>query len=247
MHFAEEKDKNYKKPRRPCPFCGEFKGRIKDHLTSKHKNEEVRHALSFPKELRDRAFAKLRKEGIFKANAEMLSKEKVDISKLIKERNQGEGKNIKMCSLCKGFFSAHLIYKHKKVCPAAEGTLTPTSIPVQNLVEDKSFSFEYRGKILGSFTKAEQKEIILNDRWLKVYGYHVYQNVASSRKREKKRLSLNAKLREIARLFIEFKKVILEKQNRDPKSCSEMFQRRNVSHLQEAIINLTVDKITKKV
>lgn len=248
MHFAEEKDKNYKKPKRPCPFCGEFKGRIKDHLTSKHKNEEeVRHALSFPKELRDRAFAKLRKEGIFKANAEMLSKEKVDISKLIKERNQGEGKNIKMCSLCKGFFSAHLIYKHKKVCPAAEGTLTPTSIPVQNLVEDKSFSFEYRGKFLGSFTKAEQKEIILNDRWLKVYGYHVYQNVASSRKREEKRLSLNAKLREIARLFIEFKKVILEKQNRDPKSCSEMFQRRNVSHLQEAIINLTVDKITKKV
>lgn len=76
MHFAEEKDKNYKKPRRPCPFCGEFKGRIKDHLTSKHKNEEeVRHALSLPKELRDRAFAQLRKEGIFKANAEMLSKE----------------------------------------------------------------------------------------------------------------------------------------------------------------------------
>lgn len=125
--------------------------------------------------------------------------------------------------------------------------MTPTSIPVQNLVEDKSFSFEYRGKILGNFTKAEQKEIILNDGWLKVYGYHVYQNVASSRKRVEKRLSLNAKLREIARLFIEFKKVILEKQNRDPKSCSEMFQRRNVSHLQEAIINLTVDKITKKV
>lgn len=80
-----------------------------------------------------------------------------------------------------------------------------------------------------------------------MYGYHVYQNVASSRKRVEKRLSLNAKLREIARLFIEFKKVIMEKQNRDPKSCSEMFQRRNVSHLQEAIINLTVDKITKKV
>lgn len=125
--------------------------------------------------------------------------------------------------------------------------MTPTSIPVQNLVEDKSFSFEYRGKNLGSFTKAEQKEIILNDGWLKVKGYHVYQNVASSRKRVEKRLSLNAKLREIARLFIKFKKVILEKQNRDPKSCSEMFQRRNVSHLQEAIINLTVDKITKKV
>lgn len=125
--------------------------------------------------------------------------------------------------------------------------MTPTSIPVQNLVEDKSFSFEYRGKFLGSFTKAEQKEIILYDGWLKVYGYHVYQNVASSCKRVEKRLSLNAKLREIARLFIEFKKVILEKQNRDPKSCSEMFQRRNVSHLQEAIINLTVDKITKKV
>lgn len=114
MHFAEEKDKNYKKPRRPCPFCGEFKGRIKDHLTSKHKNEEeVRHALSFPKELRDRAFAMLRKEGIFKANAEMLSKEKVDISKLIKERNQGEGKNIKMCPYAKDF-SAPILYTNIK-------------------------------------------------------------------------------------------------------------------------------------
>lgn len=92
MHFAEEKDKNLKKPRRPCPFCGEFKGRIKDHLTSKHKNEEeVRHALSLPKELRDRAFAQLRKEGIFKANAEMLSKEKVDNLKTYK-RTESRGR-----------------------------------------------------------------------------------------------------------------------------------------------------------
>lgn len=37
------------------------------------------------------------------------------------------------------------------------------------------------------------------------------------------------------------------KKNRDAESGSEMFQRRNVGHLQDAVIHLTVDKTTEKV
>lgn len=88
MYFVEEKDKNYKKLKRFCFFCGEFKGRIKDYLILKYKNEEeVWYVLLLLKELRDRVFVQLRKEGIFKVNVEMLSKEKVDILKFIKEWN----------------------------------------------------------------------------------------------------------------------------------------------------------------
>lgn len=56
-------------------------------LILKYKNEEVWYVFLFLKELRDRVFVKLRKEGIFKVNVEMLSKEKVDILKFIKEWN----------------------------------------------------------------------------------------------------------------------------------------------------------------
>ncbi|XP_061166803.1 uncharacterized protein LOC133175710 [Saccostrea echinata] len=237
------------KPKRPCPFCGEMKGRLTDHLKAKHKNEEqVKNALQLPKHLRNRAFDEMKKEGIFKANSEMIKSGDLEVSKLIRERNQGNPSSLKMCSVCKGFFNAKVIYKHKRTCVAAEGSaVSPLSLSMRCLTEDDKYPKEYTQEILESFRDTDYGALIRKDDWIKRYGFHLYQNIQGSIKKVEKRLSLNSKLRRLAHLFLAFKKIFEEKRKRQVKSCSEMFSRNHIVELQEAILKMTVDENAKKV
>ena len=95
-------DDSSKTLKRPCLFCGKFLAKLKRHLISNHsKEEEVSNALKLPKHLQNRQFAKMRKAGIFKVNAEkMKSEEKINEVYLIRERNHGEGA-LTICLFCK--------------------------------------------------------------------------------------------------------------------------------------------------
>ncbi|XP_062606599.1 uncharacterized protein LOC134268369 isoform X2 [Saccostrea cucullata] len=245
----ETAKRNSAKLKRPCPFCGEMKGRLTDHLKAKHKNEEqVKNALQLPKYLRDRAFDEMKKEGIFKANTEMIKSGDFDVSKLIRERNQGDPSSLKMCSVCKGFFNAKVIYKHKRTCVAAEGsTASPSSLSVRFLAEDDKYSKEYTQEILESFRDTDYGSLIRKDDFIKRYGFHLYQNIQGTLKKVEKRLSLNSKLRRLAHLFLAFKKMFEEKRKRQVKDCSEMFSRKHIMELQDAVLDMTVNKKTKKV
>ena len=69
-------DDSSKTLKRPCLFCGKFLAKLKRHLISNHsKEEEVSNALKLPKHLQNRQFAKMRKAGIFKVNAEKMKSE----------------------------------------------------------------------------------------------------------------------------------------------------------------------------
>ena len=250
LFLPGNKRKRRPRPKRPCPFCGIMRLRIRDHCVAKHKGEQqVIHAESLPKDLRDLAYKQLRKEGIFKANAEILKDKVVDVSKLHRERNQGQPSSLKMCSECKGFFRSDLIHRHKKHCPAAEGsTTTPSSVSLWTLMPDTDYSQLYRTDILESFRESDYGTLIRSDDWIKTYGYILYQNIEGSVKRIEKRFSLTSKLRRLAHLFLEFKKTAGKSCFADSlDSCSKMFDRRNIPLLQQAISNLTQDKETKKV
>nr|XP_022289687.1 uncharacterized protein LOC111101473 isoform X1 [Crassostrea virginica] len=140
-----------------------------------------------------------------------------------------------------------MIYKHKKTCMAAEGsTDMPVSLSTRNLADKDNFSEEYKTEILESFRETEYGNLIRNDEWIKHYGYFLYENLQGSCKKVEKRLSLNSKLRRLAHLFIEFKKVVEERKQIKADSCSEMF---NIDHYEElkiAIANMTRDKETGK-
>ena len=52
---------------RPCTFCCAMQTNLHRHIVLKHKNEEVaQHAMKLPESERRRAFASLKKNGIFK-------------------------------------------------------------------------------------------------------------------------------------------------------------------------------------
>uniref|UniRef100_K1PSU4 Uncharacterized protein n=1 Tax=Magallana gigas TaxID=29159 RepID=K1PSU4_MAGGI len=245
---AEEKNKGKSRPKRPCPFCGQVKGRLTEHIKSKHKTEEkVKHALTLPKDLRDRAFDTMKKEGIFMANNQLLKSRDVDMTNLIRERNQGK-KSLKVCSTCKGFFSTSQIYKHIRKCLGAEGsTNTPVSLSTRSLVDDSEFTTDFKEEVLESFRDSDYGDLIRNDNWIKHYGYFLYENMQGSCKKFEKRLSLNSKLRRLAHLFLEFKSVMADRKQKVVESCSEMFNIDYYEELKQAIGNMTRDKESNKI
>lgn len=225
-----------------------MKGRLTEHIKSKHKTEEkVKHALTLPKDLRDRAFDTMKKEGIFMANNQLLKSRDVDMTNLIRERNQGK-KSLKVCSTCKGFFSTSQIYKHIRKCLGAEGsTNTPVSLSTRSLVDDSEFTTDFKEEVLESFRDSDYGDLIRNDNWIKHYGYFLYENMQGSCKKFEKRLSLNSKLRRLAHLFLEFKSVMADRKQKVVESCSEMFNIDYYEELKQAIGNMTRDKESNKI
>ncbi|XP_065942405.1 uncharacterized protein [Magallana gigas] len=236
------------RPRRPCPFCGTMASRLTDHMKRKHKMEEsVKAALALPKELRDREFQKIKKEGIFLANKNLLKEKNPDYSKILAERNQGKDA-LAMCSLCKGFYHRKIINRHKKRCASAEGTTDYPATYNIKLVSQPNFSHSYVEEILNRFQESEISSVIRSDDWIQRYGYLCFQNFEGTEKRTEKRSSLMSNLRRLARLFLEFKQIIAkENPSIELNSCSQMFDRDFILYIQEAICSITTDKDTNAV
>lgn len=59
--------RNYKKPARPCPFCGVMQAKLTRHIKLKHKEDKrVVEALGLPQPLKRQAFRQFKEEGIMK-------------------------------------------------------------------------------------------------------------------------------------------------------------------------------------
>ncbi|GFR69816.1 THAP domain-containing protein 4 [Elysia marginata] len=64
-----------------------------------------------------RAFAQIRKQGIYEKNLTLLQQGKPSV----RERRFGNTQDVKMCGGCHRFFSSKQIYRHKQVCDMSEG------------------------------------------------------------------------------------------------------------------------------
>jgi hypothetical protein len=210
--------------------------------------ERVQIAVELPKNLKYKEFEKMKKEGIFKSNADVLKEENPDYSKLQNERSQGNN-TLAMCSLCKGFYNKRIINRHKKRCSSAEGTTVyPTTCSVNMLRTKANYSVPYVQEILECFQDNEVGRLIRSDEWIKRYGYLCFQNNDDIEKRTEKRTNLMNNLRLLARLFLVFKQILKEeKPQMKLASCSQMFDRDLILYIQEAIRSITKYKETNEV
>ena len=83
------------------------------HLQRCHKNEEeVKSAMILPRPEKNRTFCNLKRQGVFKYNAQIMKSHELDTSSttvLMKERKQSD-KELAMCSLCNAFISKSLMH-----------------------------------------------------------------------------------------------------------------------------------------
>ena len=137
--------KQYKKPKRPCPYCSELFCNLPRHLKRQHSDEAtVKQAILHP-DKKETIFAKLRKQGILNYNKKQTNAN----APLMRERRQGNEELI-VCSVCKGFYSKRKIYSHKKKCDT-ENAECSKGIPFVLPVDDLIISDEFQNKVILSF------------------------------------------------------------------------------------------------
>lgn len=155
----------YKKPSRPCVFCGQLQSKLKRHLLRKHKDEEqVKAALELPGPEQKRAFDALKKEGIFHKNIQIQE----GLGDLLRERNQGD-KQVVMCSGCKGFFGVERICKHKKYsCPHSSNPSADTIHFSKKKCKEVSENFQTN--VLDKFRDDDAGNLCRTDKLILLLG-----------------------------------------------------------------------------
>nr|XP_022306026.1 uncharacterized protein LOC111112653 isoform X5 [Crassostrea virginica] len=231
------------RPKRPCPFCLKLQSSLTKHLQRCHKNEEeVKSAMILPRPEKNRAFCNLKRQGIFKYNAEIMKSHELDTSsmtELMKERKQSD-KELAMCSLCNAFISKSLMHRHAQTCYGARNTtLPPIGVSLKVLKET-----EYPQDFINFIEKFHLDEVglvIRNDEFLKKFGLYEFKHQSQSNfKFTEKMNALRSKLRRLARLFIHFKNIALNA-GMEIKSCDEIFRTETISLLDEAVSKMTQD------
>ncbi|XP_069121058.1 myosin heavy chain, skeletal muscle-like isoform X4 [Argopecten irradians] len=232
------------KPHRPCLYCGIKQSKLTRHLKTKHSDEErIKAILDLPIPLQHNAFDQIKKEGILKANKDImknatLSKEELK-KNLIRERRQGEEVcDLSLCSLCNGFFAAKTIHKHKQNCMEAESTTKePVSIPMALIADTGDIS--YRNDVLAKFRHDDVGNLCRTDDFIKLLGFQVYVKIKSRQeKKDELRDSIMSDMRRFAHLFLEFKSLAVKGKQRITSSV-DMLCRDHFNFLREAISNVT--------
>ena len=214
-------------PSRPCPFCDKFQTRLTRHLRLRHAKEpQVSKALLLPKSARDAAFAAVKKSAIYGHNLEQMKQP--GKSELVRERNQGVGKELLICGICHGCY----IWSHKKRCRSTSAINFP--LPV-SLVETSAVSEEFKCTILRLFRNDAVGRICQNDHAILLVGEKLFAKLKKKpdKKTEVKR-SIMADMRKLGNLYLEF-----TQQNPpslgSPASSVDMLERRNFPTLEKAI------------
>ncbi|XP_041456679.1 uncharacterized protein LOC121408987 isoform X1 [Lytechinus variegatus] len=247
----EEKRKTSvkKKPYRYCIFCHKMKSCLRKHMEIRHKeNERVRDALMKSKKLRDELFDKFRKEGILLFNKE---ESKKDNPKYLRERAcqpENEKDQIVMCSVCHGFYRKTYLRKHMARCKTHEpirGAPIPMSLLSMNTSDQSVFAQE----VLAKFRKSEVSTICKNDKVLLTIGRRLWEKKRKKINKDDNRKSVMTDMRRLGRLYLEFRKTedTLGELPIKRGDISDVFQRENWVHLEQAVESCTIKEDGKTI
>ena len=255
----KDKSKNnrskYKKPSRPCCFCGVFQTKLTRHMKIVHKAEpQIQEILKYSKKQQDEAFEKLRKDGIFQHNVQSIKEGKKNDCMLM-ERKQSKPKNksVKTCVDCKGFFYSKYFYQHTKRCLKRRTAEQPSPKLVSGVEvgligkleenEDQGFL-----DIIGRFAKDEAGNLCRTNQMLLHFGRNIYSKhcVRKEKMVEGRRIVMQ-NMRTLATLFVEFRSVFQESGKDTTRlDFKEMFVRDNFPSLRRAIDAMSEDKTGTK-
>ena len=195
----------YKRPKRPCPFRGIFQVHLKRHIIRKHADEtSVAGSISQSIPTQRQAFARFRKEGIYKKNRELIMRDS-KCSSLHHEKHSRKDMPLSMCGNCKGFFKLAHLWRHKKNCyhqVVSEGSVVESSdLPANLLTKADDEDPEFVRDVLSHFRQDECGKLCVQDRMITEVGKRHY--IKSSKKN---RQAVLADMRRLGRILLECRK-----------------------------------------
>jgi hypothetical protein len=227
-----------KKPKRPCFYCGKLQTKLARHLKKLHHSEEaVKAALKKPQAEQNRAFADLRKEGIFEANKKSL---KNSSAKFICERNErlNSNDNIVMCGCCRGFYVRSSFHRHKRRCNGAEASSSTVSSIPASLTTIHRTDDEFCTKVLAKFEQDEVGKFCGTDECVIAVGRRLYEKLSQKKsKTTQVRRSTMRDMRRLASIILMFMKTA-RKQGQSVQT-EDIINRKYFAYLREAIVTQT--------
>ena len=223
----------YKKPKRPCPFCGVTQLHLKRHITRKHGSEDsVVEILRLSVAEQKKAIQKLRRQGIYDRNRQIIMQDPNSTKELLREKHRrtsvGDSR-LAMCGNCRGFFAAAHLWRHKRNCIQDEshnGEVVSSDLPAKLLTKTVSVDEgSFVANVLARFRSDECGSLCINDKLITNVGEHHYNNST------KKRVSTMTTMRRLGHLLLKFREASLN----DELTGEDMLRRNHFPQLRTAI------------
>jgi len=231
----------YKKPKRPCPYCGLSQLHLKRHIIRKHGTEaSVIGSQSLPVTEQKKVFQKLRRQGIYDRNRQIIMQDPNSTKTLLGEkcRRVSNSPRLAMCGNCQGFFAAAHLWRHKRNCTqhlSGSGKPTARDLPAKlmtkmvSAVETGESSFV--ANVLARFRSDECGSLCVNDKLITSVGQYHYS------KSTKKRVLAMSTMQRLGHLLLKFHEACSD----DALTGEDMLRSHNFPQLRTAIDLLCSD------
>ena len=195
--------KKGKKPQRPCPYCPDLKmqSNLKRHILRKH-GDEVKHIANSSPQKQRKEFKKIRLNGVFEYNKhEKLHKGKE--AEVQRARKGNKNPVLKMCSECHIFVSKKTFRKHK--CINKSPMKVSSAIDITPSLTTSVTVKDYLNGCVSKLLDDEVGTLIKDTPLLLFLGEKFFLKTNNAKKIEKRR-RVNAYLRKMGLIYLNFKK-----------------------------------------
>ena len=155
----------YRRPKRPCKFCGEMQTDLSRHTVRVHRKEpEVAAINGFAQREKVVALSRIKKEGILQENRVRMKDKDTALPILYEQRQKDTNARLKICMKCKGFYRAHLLWKHLLTCTGEESVCDTdglqladaTILATNNSYFNKTVLLSFHSDDIGILCKTDQ-------------------------------------------------------------------------------------------
>ncbi|KAJ8047900.1 hypothetical protein HOLleu_00011 [Holothuria leucospilota] len=211
-----------------------------------HKDQEkVNRALQEQnQQQRNKMFADLKKEGLYKRNVQEIMKGSTDVVKL---RDHGSSPPV-FCIKCKGTYSQSNFRKHKLCCTVLQAEAPPAKAMSPSLYTLHEENGDFTENILARLKKDEIGQACLADDAILTVGKSLWHEKRNKKDKQLEgRKAVMKAMRRLGALVIQFKEE-MKRSGKDEEEVSviKMFERKNFQELEETIRYVTARDDTEE-
>ena len=226
----------YKKPKRPCPYCGVTQLHLKRHIIRKHGNESsVVESMRLSVTEQKKIFQKLRRQGIYERNRQIIMQNPQSTKEFLSEKRRRmsvDNPRLAMCGNCRGFFAAAHLWRHKRNCEQ-DGESVDSDLPA-HLLMNKAVSADkssFVTNVLAHFRSDECGSLCIKDKLITNVGEYHYNKCTT------KRAPAMSTMRRLGNLLLKFR----EASSDNELTGEDMLRRNHFPQLRTAIDSLCSD------
>ena len=129
---------------------------------------------------------------------------------------------------CYALISKRQFYKYRKICKSQKSTASPIKTSALKHHNNSDSFKHYQTTIMSRFRNDDTGEMCRQNEYLVTFGFHKYLSANTNiAKRDEKKKSIMASMRQIAKLFKEFSTLLAHTSKLEDLTIKDMFKRKH--------------------